>query len=44
MDWNLNTRQFRIPEEELPKLQEKAVALLDFLQQKLPDKTGEKGK
>ena len=44
MDWNMSTRRSRIPEAELPELHEKAVALLDLLQQKLPDKTGEKGK
>jgi hypothetical protein len=44
MDWNMNTCLSRIPEEELPKLQEKAVALFNLLQQKLPDKTSEKGK
>jgi len=44
MDWNIATRQSRIPEAELPELHDKAVALLDLLQQNLPDKTGEKGK
>ena len=44
MDWNIATRQSRIPEAELPELQDKAVALLDLLQRNLPDKTGEKGK
>ena len=44
MDWNIATRQSRIPEAELPELHEKAVALLDILQRNLPDKTGEKGK
>ena len=42
MDWNMASRQSRIPEDELPELHEKAVALLDLLKQKLPDKTGEK--
>jgi hypothetical protein len=44
MEWNIATRQSRIPEEELPELHDKAVALLDLLQQNLPDKTGEKGR
>ena len=44
MDWNIATRQSRIPEAELPELHNKAVALLDLLQRNLPDKTGEKGK
>ncbi len=44
MDWNIATRQSRIPEAELPELHAKAVALLDLLQRNLPDKTGEKGK
>ena len=44
MEWNIATRQSRIPEDELPELQDKAVALLDLLQRNLPDKTGEKGK
>ncbi len=38
------TRQPRILESELPELQQKAVDLLDMLQENLPDKTGEKGK
>ena len=38
------TRQSRIAEAELPELQQKAVDLLDILQENLPDKTGEKGK
>ena len=33
-----------ISEAELPELQQKAVDLLDILQENLPDKTGEKGK
>ncbi len=37
MDWNIASRQSRIPEAE-------AVAFLDLLQRNLPDKTGEKGK
>ncbi len=41
---NIATRQSRIPEAELPELHNKAVALLDLLQQNLPDKTGEKGR
>ncbi len=36
--------QSRILESELPELQQKAVDLLDILQENLPDKTGEKGK
>ena len=44
MEWNIATRQSRIPEDELPELQDKAVELLDLLQRNLPDKTGEKGK
>jgi hypothetical protein len=45
MDWNMKLRWSRFPEEELPDSeQEKAVALLDLLQEKLPDKTGEKAK
>lgn len=44
MDWNMASRQSRIPEDELPELHEKAVALLDLLKQKLPDKTGEKSR
>ncbi len=38
------TRQSRILVSELPVLQQKAVDLLDMLQEHLPDKTGEKGK
>ena len=38
------TRQSRIVGSELPELQQKAVELLDMLQEYLPDKTGEKGK
>ena len=38
------TRQSRIVESELPELQQKAVELLDMIQEYLPDKTGEKGK
>jgi len=44
MEWNMATRQSRILELELPELQQKAVDLLDMLQEHLPDKTGEKGK
>ncbi len=44
MDWNIASRQSRVPEAELPELQEKAVAFLDLLQRNLPDKTVEKGK
>ena len=44
MDWNIASRQSRIAESELPDLHQKAVDLLDLLQQNLPDKTGEKGK
>jgi hypothetical protein len=34
----------RIPECELPALQQMAVDLLDLLQKNLPDKTGRKAK
>jgi hypothetical protein len=44
MEWNMAFRQSRILESELPELQQKAVDLLDMLQEHLPDKTGEKGK
>ncbi len=44
MAWNMATRQSRILESELPELQQKAVDLLDMLQEHLPDKTGKKGK
>ena len=44
MDWNISTRQSRIPLSELPELQQKAVDLLDLLQRNLPDKTGEKAR
>ena len=44
MEWNMATRQSRISEAELPELQQKAVDLLDILQENLPDKTGEKRK
>jgi hypothetical protein len=44
MEWNIATRQSRIPEAELPAMQEKAVELLDLYQQNLPDKTSEKNK
>ncbi len=36
--------QSHILESELPELQQKAVDLLDKIQENLPDKTGEKGK
>jgi hypothetical protein len=42
MDWNIASRQSRIPEAELADLHQKAVELLDLLQKNLPDKTGEK--
>ena len=38
------TCQSSIVDSELPELQQKAVDLLDMLQEYLPDKTGEKGK
>ncbi len=38
------TRKSKIPECELPALQQMAVDLLDLLQKNLPDKTGEKAK
>ncbi len=41
-DWNIASRQSRIPEAELADLHQKAVELLDLLQTNLPDKTGEK--
>ena len=44
MDWNIASRQSRIPESELPELKQKAIDLLDLLKQNLPDKTGEKAK
>jgi hypothetical protein len=44
MDWNIASRQSRIPEADLPELHQKAIDLLDLLQKNLPDKTGEKGK
>jgi hypothetical protein len=31
MDWNLSTRQSRIPLSELPELHQKAIDLLDLL-------------
>jgi hypothetical protein len=42
MDWNIASRQSRIPEAELADLHQKAVDLLDLLQKNLPDKTGKK--
>jgi hypothetical protein len=42
MDWNIASRQSRIPETELADLHQKAVELLNLLQKNLPDKTGEK--
>ena len=44
MEWNMATLQSSISEAELPELQQKAVDLLDILQENLPDKTGEKGR
>jgi hypothetical protein len=44
MESNIATRQSHIAEAQLPKLQQKAVDLLDILQENLPDKTGKKGK
>ena len=44
MEWNMATCQSRISEADLPELQQKAVDLLDILQENLPNKTGEKGK
>ncbi len=44
MDWNIASRQSRIPISELPELHQKAVDLLDLLKKNLPDKTGEKSK
>ena len=41
MDWNIASRQSRIPESDLPHLHQKAVDLLDLIQRNLPDKTGE---
>ena len=38
------TRNSKIPESELPALQQMAVDLLDLLQKNLLDKTGEKAK
>jgi hypothetical protein len=42
MDWNIASRQTRIPESELLDLQQKSTYLLDLLQQNLPYKTGER--
>ena len=42
MDWNIASRQSRIPEAELADLHLKAIELLDLLLKNLPDKTGEK--
>jgi hypothetical protein len=42
MDWNIASRQSRVPEDELADLHQKAVELLDLLHQNLPEKTGEK--
>ncbi len=44
MNWNMATRNSKIPECELPDLQQMAVDLLDLLQKNLPNKTGEKAK
>ncbi len=44
MDWNISSRQSRIPLSDLPELQQKAVDLLDILKRNRPDKTGEKAK
>ena len=44
MEWNIASLQSGIPESELPDLQQKAVDLLDLIQNNLPDKTGEKAK
>ncbi len=41
MDWNIASRQSRIPESDLPHLHQKAIDLLDIIQRNLPDKTGE---
>jgi hypothetical protein len=38
------TRDSKIPECDLPDLQQMAVDLLDLLQKNLPNKTGEKAK
>jgi len=44
MNWNMATRDSKIPECDLPDLQQMAVDLLDLLQRNLPNKTGEKAK
>jgi len=44
MNWNMATRDSKIPECDLPDLQQMAVDLLDLLQKNLPNKTGEKAK
>jgi hypothetical protein len=44
MNWNMATRNSKIPGCDLPALQLMAVDLLDLLQKNLPDKTGEKAK
>ena len=38
MNWNMATCKSKIPEADLPGLQQKAVDLLDLLQKNLPDK------
>ena len=42
MDWNIASRQSRIPESDPPHLHQKAVDLLNLLLRNLPDKTGER--
>jgi hypothetical protein len=42
VEWNMETLAKDIPAADLPALQQKAVDLLDLLQNNLPDKTGEK--
>ncbi len=42
MDWNIASRQSRVPEDELADLHQKAVELLDLLHKNLPEKTWEK--
>ena len=44
MNWNMTTRKSKIPESDLPALQQKAVDLLDLIQKNLPVKIGEKAK
>ncbi len=44
MNWNVATRNSKIPECELPAVRQMAVDLFDLMQKNLPYKTGEKAK